>query len=108
MTTERTPMTAPLTAFAASILRLRATLAEAADAQWQPSHTPQAREDTTERASGVRSDPTLAIVVDDRRLALRDDVRRAEEVLASAAAYADRVEARLARTLDAWAGEKAV
>lgn len=49
-----------------------ASALEAAEAiQWSPSHTPKPREDTTERAKGGHGDPTLATVIDDRRLGVR-------------------------------------
>jgi hypothetical protein len=47
---------------------------EVTDAQWQAGRTPVAREDTTERATGMVSDPTVTAVTDTRRVNLREAV----------------------------------
>ena len=70
---------------ARTALDLAQTLANVEDMQWQaaPSTRP------SERVGGSRSDvsdPTFAIVADDRRSALRDAVKRGERALIQAQA----------------------
>jgi len=55
----------------AEALALASALAAAEAIQWSPSQSPKPRDDTSERARGGHGDPTLATVVDDRRLAVR-------------------------------------
>lgn len=65
---------------------LLATLPEATARQWSSSPVPKPREDTPQRASGDRpADPTGDIVLDARRLAVRDTVVRSERALLHAA-----------------------
>ncbi len=73
-----------LEAFGATYLRTRALLADAAQAQWQMGATPVLKEDTTERSKGTTNDPTVTIVMDTRRLALRASVIEAEAAVAAA------------------------
>lgn len=76
----------------------------AVDAQWvaPPQHRP--RLDTTERAKGGHSDPTPAITLDERRLALRLQVIRSERALREAIIALRGVRLGLETTLGAWEG----
>lgn len=59
---------------------MKQALPEALARQWEASPVPKPREDTSQRASGDRPNPTEAIVLDARRLALRttiEEVRQA-------------------------------
>ncbi|MGZ0151850.1 DUF7169 domain-containing protein [Kribbella sp. WER1] len=59
-------------------------LPAALDRQWSASPVPKPREDTQQRASGGKSDPTFDIVADPRRLAVRRTVASAEIALRDA------------------------
>lgn len=65
----------------AAYLTLAALFEDAARVQWDRPYGPRPVEDTTERSRGVVSDPTAAIALDPRRLALRDAVKAAESCL---------------------------
>lgn len=87
-----------------SIDRLAATapgfaraLAEAESVQWEIPATHSARDDTTERASGI-SDPTPRVALDERRLRVRAAVIEGERILEAASAEFERGTA-LARTV---------
>lgn len=95
---------AVLRRIAASAADLTRTLVEAEDIQWQPSLTPKPREDTTERSKGGISDPTSAIVADDRRLAVRAAVISAEQALGDTERALVIARADLERAIDRWAG----
>lgn len=79
-------------------------LAEVVEAQWEPSPIPKPREDTFQRSSGEIPDPTLSIVSDPRRLALRDAVKEATRALEQATETARVARRRLERAADSWAG----
>lgn len=85
--------------FGATTLRLRALLADSAEAQWQPGRSPVAKEDTTERARGLVNDPTATATFDPRRQALRAAVIEAEHALALAAQTMRAAEHHLATAL---------
>lgn len=62
--------------------KLKAVMGEGSARQWQASPVPRPHFDTTERATGDRaSDPTADVVMDLRRLAVRDTMERARHVL---------------------------
>jgi hypothetical protein len=86
-------------------LRLQQLLSAVADAQWQPSVTPTPREDTTERSKGGHNDPTSAVVSDDRRLALRAAVVKAEHTLEAFAGSLGFAARDLQKALAQWEGE---
>ncbi|QNO12701.1 hypothetical protein SEA_SNEK_41 [Arthrobacter phage Snek] len=71
-------------AVAEEALRLVQALNTADEIQWERSPVPQPREDTTQRASGGHGDPTGDIVLDPRRMAVREAVRAAESALEGA------------------------
>jgi hypothetical protein len=60
-------------------------LPAAVERQWTVSPVPKPREDTAERSSGGRSDPTGDTALDGRRLDVRESVRRAEALLQESA-----------------------
>lgn len=78
------------------------------EAQWERSPSaPTPRDDTSERGKGGPiSDPTFDIVADERRLALRAEIRRHEAFLAWADRGARKLDGRLCAALDAWEGEE--
>jgi hypothetical protein len=84
---------------------LAGLLQEGSAVQWSASPVPRPRDDTTERAKGGHGDPTPSIVVDDRRLAVRDQVVRSEKVLRDAALALRGVRRGLEISLASWAGE---
>ncbi|QOP64344.1 hypothetical protein SEA_LONDON_41 [Arthrobacter phage London] len=86
-------------------LLLIQSLNMASEIQWEPSHTPKPREDTSQRASGGHGDPTGDIVMDARRLALRDAVGDAETVLARYAAELRAARVNVDRAVARWNGE---
>ncbi|WVX88033.1 hypothetical protein SEA_TFORTROY_45 [Arthrobacter phage TforTroy] len=86
-------------------LLLIQALNTAAEIQWEASPVPKPREDTTERASGGHGDPTGDIVLDARRLALRDAVSDAEIVMARYAAELQAARINVDRAVARWNGE---
>lgn len=86
-------------------LLLIQSLNTAAEIQWERSPVPQPREDTTERASGGHGDPTGDIVLDARRLALRDAVSDAEATMTRYAAELQAARINLDRAVARWNGE---
>jgi hypothetical protein len=94
----------PLKDYAEEILVLASVLRAAEAIQWSPSLTPKPREDTSERASGGHGDPTLAAVVDDRRLAVREAVDETHASLVEQLALLRSLSARTQLTIDEWNG----
>ena len=91
---------------AASALRLALTLREAEEIQWSPSPIPKPREDTTERTKGgAPSNPTLDVVLDERRMEVRAAVEEATRELEALAGALDAARARLERAVDRWNGD---
>lgn len=95
-------------AVATSSLRLASLLESTEEIQWRPALNPKPRFDTTERAPGGISDPTSTTALDERRLALREQVDAASRALRTAATdLVDELEARhaaLNAAIDAWNG----
>jgi len=85
-------------------LKLSAVLEAADDIQWQPSPVPRPRDDTTERSRGGHSDPTLTTVLDDRRLKLRDEVRRSSWSLGELLRKVREYRTALEDAVDHWNG----
>ncbi|MFD0044770.1 hypothetical protein ACFVGV_06220 [Pseudarthrobacter scleromae] len=102
-------MTAPLSAavrsFAEETLFLARSLAEAEEIQWTAAPIPKPREDTTERAKGGHGDPTLAIVLDERRLAVRAAVEEAHAAIAQGSEVAADARRKVNAAVAAWNGE---
>ena len=102
-------MTASLPAavhsFAKETLLLGRSLAEAEEIQWTAAPIPKPREDTTERAKGGHGDPTLATVLDERRLAVRLRVEEARVILAHNEEAAVEARRNLDAAIAAWNGE---
>lgn len=93
-----------LEAFGAGYLRVRQLLVDVGDAQWRAGKSPVPKEDTTERAKGLTSDPTPSIVVDARRMALRLAVIEAEQALAKATLTLQAAERHLNDAFEKWQG----
>lgn len=89
-----------------------ALLAEAVPAalarQWSASPIPQPRQDTHERVTGDRSDPTADVALDLRRLAVRDAVERVAVVLRDAAVSVRGSRLALERAVARFDGEEPV
>lgn len=92
-------------AVAAEVRALLAVLPAALEVQWQPAPIPHPEEDTAERGKGGHSDPTPAVALDERRLAVRvavlGSLRRVREARDALAESRQDVERSLAR----WHGE---
>lgn len=88
-----------LEAFGAAFLRTHQLVADAQDAQWQPSSRPAPRDDTTERSKGLVNDPTYQIFIDGGRRTLRADVIAAETALADGLVALAHAEAVLSKAL---------
>ncbi|UIW13301.1 hypothetical protein SEA_CREWMATE_49 [Arthrobacter phage Crewmate] len=86
-------------------LLLIQALDTASEIQWEASPVPKPREDTSQRASGGHGDPTGDIVLDARRLALRDAVSDAEAVLLRYAAELMAARVNVDRAVARWNGE---
>ncbi|QOP65174.1 hypothetical protein SEA_TUCK_47 [Arthrobacter phage Tuck] len=86
-------------------LLLIQSLDTADEIQWEASPVPKPREDTSQRASGGHGDPTGDIVLDARRLALRDAVSDAENVLTRYAAELRAARVNVDRAVARWNGE---
>lgn len=97
----------PLTArtVAEEALRLALALNVAGEIQWERSPVPTPREDTTQRASGGHGDPTGDIVLDPRRLALREAVNDAERLLNENARALRRARLNVEEAAARWNGE---
>lgn len=107
-TTETSRMDKVLAVFEREMETLRAVYADAVVRQWEASQAPRPREDTAERSSGGRpADPTGDIVLDGRRLALRDAVRTADEAALRAAASVVAARKHLERAVDRYDGPEA-
>ncbi|UIW13526.1 hypothetical protein PQD80_gp42 [Arthrobacter phage Lizalica] len=92
-------------ATARDALRLAQSIATAQEIQWEPSPVPKPREDTSQRASGGHGDPTGDIVLDARRLAVREAVVAAEQALARAAEDLRQARVNVDRAVARWNGE---
>ncbi|WVX87896.1 hypothetical protein SEA_BERRIE_45 [Arthrobacter phage Berrie] len=86
-------------------LLLIQALTTADEIQWEASPVPKPREDTSQRASGGHGDPTGDIVLDARRLDLRDAVSAAESVLTRYAAELSAARVNVERAVARWNGE---
>lgn len=94
----------PLEVFAANYLALRQLVADSSEAQWQAGKSPVPREDTTERSSGMTSDPTATITADSRRLKLRAAVLESDAALLNAEKAVRAARRHLSDALAAWQG----
>lgn len=86
---------------------LKKSLPGALARQWEASPVPKPREDTTQRASGLRSDPTADAVLDARRLAVRETVAQSGIVLREAIARVRAVRAAVDTAVTRYDGERA-
>lgn len=84
---------------------LETLLPDALARQWSASPVPKPREDTAQRASGGRPNPTADIVLDDRRLAVRESVERSRRALRDAAVAVRGTRLALERAISRFDGE---
>ncbi len=102
-------MTSPLPSavreFAEEALLLGAALTAAEEIQWTAAPIPKPREDTTERAKGGHGDPTLATVLDERRLAVREAVEKGHSAITHAATVAREARLEVEAAVASWNGE---
>jgi hypothetical protein len=99
-----TKLVGTLRQVAEEAFRLGSIMETAEDVQWMPSSVPRPREDTTERASGGYSDPTLNTVTDPRRLAVREVMVKSEAALAETRVTIIRLREELESVLENWNG----
>lgn len=76
----------------------------AIDAQWSAAPVARPREDTSERAKGLRSDPTADVVTDPDRLLLRTHILHTVRVVRAAGAALRGARSGLAQSLEPWQG----
>ncbi|MCZ9884616.1 DUF7169 domain-containing protein [Arthrobacter sp. B2a2-09] len=91
--------------FAVASLSLARSLADAEEIQWTAAPVPKPREDTTERAKGGHGDPTLATVLDERRLAVRQAVEEAHATLAANTEATAAARQKLDLAIASWNGD---
>lgn len=100
-----TSLPAVVRSFTEEAVFLARSAAEAEEIQWSAAPIPKPREDTTERAKGGHGDPTLAIVLDERRLAVRLRYEEALVVLQELTEQAADARRNLNGAIAAWNGE---
>lgn len=101
-----TPAPDYLTEFGREYLTTVQLLAEAQAVQWDAAPVPRPSGDTSERAKGgPPNDPTAAVALDERRLAVRDAVDQGAFALAASTAALRAARERLAGALNFWAGD---
>ena len=86
---------------------LARSAAEAEEIQWTAAPIPKPREDTTQRAKGGHGDPTLDIVLDERRLVVREAFEEASRALQELTTGAANVRRKLDAAIASWNGETA-
>jgi len=74
--------------------------------QWERSPVPTPRFDTSQRSQGDHSDPTADTVADERRLGIRDVVKRCEARLQETLVDVRSVRVALSRAVDRYDGER--
>lgn len=94
-------------AFTEEAVFLARSAAEAEEIQWTAAPIPKPREDTTQRAKGGHGDPTLDIVLDERRLAVRLRYEEARVVLQELTSQAADARRNLDAAIASWNGETA-
>lgn len=79
----------------------------ATEAQWEPGVIvrPEGAEPTGRRSGGVHSDPTADVALDPRRLAVRRQVKRSEDVMRHALVATIGVRRGLEIALARWSAE---
>lgn len=95
----------PVHDFAREALLLAASVEKAQAIQWEAAPIPKPHDDTTERAKGGHGDPTQAIALDERRLAVRAQHDAALESLVVAQAAARSARRQLDAAIAAWEGD---
>lgn len=89
------------------IEELSTTIPGALTRQWEASPVPKPRDDTAQRASGKRPNPTSDIVFDARRLAVRDTVELSRTVLREGIVRVRGVRVALERSIERYDGDEA-
>jgi hypothetical protein len=92
-------------AVATEALALASLIGEASEIQWQAGFTPKPREDTAERSRGGHSDPTVNIVADERRLAVRQAVELSDQLLGEALKALVKARRRMEHVIDSHSGQ---
>jgi len=85
-------------------MNLTRAIDAAEEIQWEASPVPKPREDTTQRATGGHGDPTGDIVLDPRRLAVREALSEAEKEVRDLTVRLSKMTATLNESVDAWNG----
>lgn len=98
-------LTTAVQSFAEEVLYLGRDLAAAEAIQWTAAPVPKPRDDTTQRATGGHGDPTLDIVLDARRLAVRDAVEQAHAAIAEAQKTAATARQKVNAAIATWEGK---
>jgi len=99
-----TKLVGTLRQVAEEAFRLAVIMETAEDVQWMPSSVPRPKDDTTERASGGYSDPTLNTVTDPRRLAVREAMVKSTETLEQTRLTIIRQREELESVVENWNG----
>ncbi|UJQ86833.1 hypothetical protein PQE16_gp43 [Arthrobacter phage Reedo] len=92
-------------ALAKESLNLARVLNMTEEIQWERSHVPTPREDTSQRASGGHGDPTGDITLDPRRLALREAVVAAERTIEESTRALRKAQNAVLEATARWNGE---
>lgn len=98
-------LAASVKALAASVTPLVESYLDAETVQWSAAPVSRARADTTERAKGVRSDPTVAVALDPKRLRVRAAVIGADRALEDATRALAAADSALRVAVAEWRGE---
>jgi hypothetical protein len=85
-------------------MNLTRAIDAAEEIQWEPSPVPKPREDTTQRAKGGHGDPTGDIVLDPRRLAVREALVAAERSIHELMIQTIETTDSVRLTVDEWNG----
>lgn len=91
-------------AIAEESLRLGLAMNKADAVQWEASPAPKPREDTSQRAKGGHGDPTGDIVLDARRLAVREAFSGAERAIVELHRALREAREQLENTVEKWNG----
>lgn len=94
-------------ALASSVTPLVESYLDAETVQWSAAPRSAARGDTTERAKGVRSDPTPAVALDEKRLRVRAAVIGAERAIEDSTRSLRAADTALRVAVAEWRGEGA-
>jgi hypothetical protein len=91
-------------ALASAVTPLVESYLDAETVQWSAAPATRARADTTERSKGVRSDPTPAIALDEKRLRVRAAVIGAERAIEDSTRVLREADTTLRQAVAEWRG----